>query len=306
MTLTFHQTFSHFNKKLFHFTPQEVTKLSKLESLVISLDGLTTIQGLQNLQTLKELELKTNKDETVEFFKDFSKLRFEKLEKLTLNLFYFDIPEEVYQAMSQNLPNLKSLRVTLGNRHSINFFARTFPQIEELHVRFGSSNNHLTFNQALERNSKDVQRNLKKIEFSFQGDSKTNIDDFSAFLNIFPNLESLDISTDFSYSTELFAKIDENLNNLKSLKLSSISIDSYETFPVETSNAMKNLAGKLKFIQINFTNVRRMFDRNYNDKFSFGPFINELKGDFRYDEDGISTIHDYTTLVIEAGLENWK
>jgi hypothetical protein len=206
--------------------------------------------------------------------------------------------------MSQNLPNLKSLKITLGTRRIINFFAKTFPQIEELNVRFGESNNHFEFNQAFDKNSKDVQRNMKKVEFLFQGETPVVPDDFVAFLNTFPNLEKLKINSKFPYSAELFTKLDENLNNLKSLKLSSIPIDSYEKFPVETSNAIKNLAGKLKYIQLNFSNVHRMFDRNYNSKFTYEPFINQIKDVFRYAEGGFATLHSYQNLGIEAGLEN--
>lgn len=289
----------------------EIVKLNNLETLIISVDGISSINGFENLK-LKNLHLKTNRDKSVAIFKELAAIGNDTIEKLTLDLWTFEIPTETYEAFGSNWSNLKSLRITLGTKHKINFFAKALPNLEELIVKFGEANNTVEFQRAYEGGSGVVNENLKKLKLNFWGVELIDIASFFEMLQIFPNLESLNVTSKFPFCADFFSQLGENLNNIKVLKLTMIEIKNNETFAAPTIDSLKDLAGKLQFTGLRFRNVQHVDfgggvgtgNEAVDNNFSYKPLIDALEGVFKADESSIANIRVMNDLYLTAGSEN--
>lgn len=290
----------------------EITKLSNLETLIISVDGVSQISGFEGLNKLKELHLKTCREKSLEIFKELAAIGSESVERLTLNLWTFEIPTETYEAFGENFKNLKSVKITLGTKHKINFYAKALPNVEELSIRFGESNNTVEFSQIYESSTGVVNENLKRLDLQLWGGEMINSENFFEMLRIFPNLEKLKISSKFPFCGDFFNQLSQKLGNIKNIRLSLIEIKNNETFPASTTDALKGLAAKVKFAKLTFRNVQHcdfgggVGEGNDGEdrSFSYQPLIASLAGVYKACESSMANIRIMNDLVLTAGNEN--
>lgn len=290
----------------------DIAALSKLENLAIAIDGLTAngIKEITNLTALKNLRVKTNRDSSLELFKELGELKLSSLESLVLNLWSFDIPADTYTAFGQNFENLKALRITLGTRHSIEFFAKAFPNLEDLSVRFGEANNRVEFSQAF-TGGETVDSKLKKLRLQFWGGETIDTDKFLEFLGLFANLEKLDIHTKFPFSAAFINQLADKLGSIKSIKLSSFEVRNSETFPTETVDALKALREKVSYASLSLANVQHVdFGGGIPDdadgesrQFTFQPLVDALKGVYEPKSSSLANIRIHNNLELIAGKE---
>lgn len=295
---------------------KDICALSKLEKLLISIDGISAdgIKSISSLSALKSLQLKTNRESSLAAFKELSGQKNSSLQDLVLNTWSFDIPTETYEALGQNNPNLKSLKITLGTRHSINFYAKAFPNLERLSVKFGEANNRMEFGQAFDANDNFTQSKLKKIKLNFWGSEATNGTAFAKMLGMFTNLERIEIQTKFEFKADLINQIAANLNNIKEIKLLQFAVHNNETFPADTIEALKSLRSKVNFVSLVLSNVQnvnfgpeRMEEGDVEDRsFTFQPLINALKDVYRVKSSGFSNIRIHNNLELIAGCEKYE
>lgn len=109
--------------------------------------------------------MKANYRESMESYKQSSLLRNVPLKHLHVDVHGYEISSKSYKRMAANF-NLKSLEITLGTRHSINFYMKTFPTVEKLSIRFGEANNRMEFSQAYTED--DEKHEAFKIEFPWR------------------------------------------------------------------------------------------------------------------------------------------
>lgn len=300
-------SFSFVNDSVF----AEICGLSNLENLVIGIDKITAdgIKSITKLTNLKELEVKTNRDCSLPVFKEFFALKNSVLEKLVLKLWSFDIPAETYRALGNNYEKLKSLKITLGTRHTIGFFAKALPTVEDLSVKFGEANNPVEFSQAFDATEGVKNLNLKKLHLSFWGAEVVDSEKFFKCLECFGSLESLEVDTKFPFTADFVNQLASKLNHIKSLKITQFAVGNNETFPAEIADAFKELAKKLKYAKLTFTNVQDCFAHEgdemqiRNVSFTFEPFINALKDVYCANEYGFSNIRVHNNLVLTYGTE---
>lgn len=290
----------------------EITKLSNLETLIMSVDGISQISGIEALTKLKDLHLKTCRDSAMAVLKELATISNDSIERLTLNLWTFEIPAETYEAFGDNFKSLKSLKITLGTRHKVNFFAKALPNVEELIIKFGESNNTVEFQDAFESGTGIVNSHVKSLDLNFWGSQMIDNANFFEMLAMFPNLEKVKISSKFPFCGDFFSQLADKLNNIKVLKLSLIEIRNNESFPAATSAALKALAGKLKFTKLTFRNVQHVdFGGGVGDgndgedrNFSYQPLIDSLTGVYKACESSMANIRVMNDLVLLAGSEN--
>lgn len=278
----------------------KISQISNLESLFMSFDGISKINSMKNLKNLKRLSLVSNYIEKIEVFRQLSEIKLNSIEILMLHL-WFEIPSEFYQNFAQNFPNLKSLKISLHTYHKINFYAQTFPNLEEISVHFGEANLNTNFSNVFETETGIFNEKIKKANWSFGGGENVKIEEFIEMLKMFPNLENLSISSNFPVNHEYIEKLTENLGKIKILKLRSFSTKSDEKFPQEFKDSLKNLAGKLKFISLNFHHAGKVM---HNTKFSFDPFEKEMGEFFRTNSHGFCNNRTHLFLELTAGREN--
>lgn len=290
----------------------EISKLVNLETLIISVDGISQISGFEALTKLKNVHLKTNRDSALGVLKELAAIGHDSIERLTLNLWTFEIPAETYEAFGANFKNLKSLKITLGTRHKVNFFARALPNVEELSIKFGEANHPVEFQEAFESGTGIVNSSLKSLDLNFWGSEMIDSTGFFEMLSMFPNVEKVKISSKFPFCGDFFSQLAEKLNSIKVLKLSQVEIRNNETFPAATSDSLKTLAGKLKFTKLTFRNVQHVdFGGGVGDgndgedrNFSYQPLIDSLAGVFKACESSMANIRVMNDLVLLAGSEN--
>lgn len=291
----------------------EICALSQLESLLINVDEISVdgIKSISNLTSLKNVEFKTNRDRSLPVFQEFSSLKNTSLENLVLRLWSFDIPAETYTALGTNYENLKSLRITLGTRHKISFFVGAFPNLESLSIKFGEANNPLEFSNVFNGDEDVKNSNLKKLSLNFWGSEKVNSEKFFKFLEIFENLESLEINSKFPFCAEFVNQLAEKLNSIKVLKLVSFAISNDETFGAEIYDAFKQLRSKLRYANLTFLNLQQHDfgqelgegEQGVSHAFTFDPFVEALKGVYTAKEYGFANIRIHNNLVLTAGDE---
>ncbi|KAG5676189.1 hypothetical protein PVAND_006038 [Polypedilum vanderplanki] len=291
----------------------DITSLSKLESLAITIDGLTPsgIKGISNLSALKNLQLKTNRESSLPLFKEFAEIKNSSLENLILNLWSFEIPAETYTAIGQNCENLKSLKITLGTWHKISFFAKAFPQLEELNVRFGEANNRVEFGQVYDASETITQSKMKRLRLQFWGSETIDTESFLKFLGVFTNLEKLDIHTKFPFCATFINQITEKLGTIKNIKLSSFEVRNNETFPAETINALKALREKVNFVSLSLSNIQHVdFGQGLPEnvdgesrQFTFKPLIDGLEGVYEAKDSSLANIRIHNNLELIAGKD---
>lgn len=290
----------------------EICKLSNLETLIISVDGISQISGFEALTKLKDLHLKTNRDKSVTIFRELSALNNDSIERLTLNLWTFEIPTETYEAFGENYKSLKSVKITLGTKHKINFFAKALPNVEELSIKFGEANNPVEFSQIFENSSGIVQNKLKSLDLNLWGNEMIDSANFFDMLNMFKNLETLKVSSKFPFCGNFFNQLAEKKNNIKVIELSLIEIKNNENFPESTTSSLKSLAASVKFVKLTFRNVQHVdFGGGVGDgnevedrSFSYQPLIDSLEGVFKACESSMANIRVMNDLVLTAGSEN--
>lgn len=303
-------SFTYVNDEVF----EEITKLQKLEKLRMNIDGISPegIKGFAKLGNLKTFETKTNRDSSLEVFRELSLLQKLPLENLILHLWSFEIPAQTYQQFGQNY-QLKSLTITLGTWHKINFFTETFPTLESLSVRFGEANNTVEFSKVY-IDDNQLHLNIKSLNFKFWGRELMNDAMFFRMLKSFPNLESLQVHSMFPCSASFIRSLAGNLSNLKVLKLSAIDVKNNEKFAPETIESFKELRKKLYFCSLSLSNIQDVFfgdvldaanntEHGEDRSFTFKPLVDALKYDFNVKESSMANIRIYNTLVLTAGVE---
>jgi hypothetical protein len=291
----------------------DIASLSKLKNLAIAVDGLTAsgIKAISNLSSLKNLQLKTNREESLALFKEFAAVKNSSLESLVLRLWSFEIPAETYQAIGANCTNLKSLRITLGTWHKIEFFAKAFPNLEELNVRFGEANNKVEFSQAFDGSESITQSKMKKLRLQFWGGEAVDTEKFFKFLGVYTNLQRLDIRTKFPFCASFINELAGKLGTIKSIKLSSFEVRNNETFPADTIDALKALREKVNYASLSLANIQHVdFGGGLPEtvdgesrEFTFQPLIDALKGVFAPKESSMANIRIHNNLVLIAGKE---
>lgn len=291
----------------------EISALSKLENLLINVDGISAdgVKSLSSLSSLKNLEFKTNKEAALAVFQEFSTLKIPALESLVLKLWTFEISTETYTAIGANFENLKSLKITLGTRHKINFFAKAFSNLEDLSIKFGEANHPVEFSQAYDSNDIVKQSKLKKLHLTFHGSELIDAGSFFKFLEIFENLESLEMDSKFPFTGNFVNQLAEKLNTIKVLKLRAFGIINNEAFPPETTDAFKNLAAKLKYANLTFSNIQHVDfgqgppdgEEGESSSFTFEPLVTALKGVYTAKETAFANIRIHNNLVLTAGTE---
>lgn len=290
----------------------EIVKLTNLETLIISVDGISQISGFEGLSKLKDLHLKTNNEKSLAIFKELSAISNDSIERLTLNMWTFEIPTETYEAFGENYKNLKSLKITLGTKHKINFFAKALPNVEELSIRFGESNNTVEFSQAFESSTGVRNENLKSLDLNLWGGELIDSASFFEMLGSFPNLDKLKISSKFPFCGDFFNQLSEKVGNINVVKLSLIEIRNNEKFEASTTDALKALAAKVKFAKLTFRNVQHCDfgggvgegNDGEDSSFTYKPLIDALEGVYKACESSMANIRVMNDLVLTAGSEN--
>lgn len=291
----------------------DISALSKLENLAIGIDGMSAsgIKAITNLSALKDLQLKTNKESSLVIFKELSGLKNATLEHLILHLWSFDIPAETYEAMGANFENLKSLKITLGTRHKISFFAKAFPNLENLRIKFGEANNRVEFDQIYDGSENITQSKLKKLCLRMWGAETIDTESFFKFLGVFTSLEKLQINTKFPFTAEFINQLAEKLNSIKNIKLSTFEIRNSETFPTETIDALKLLRTKVNFASLSLSNIQNVdfgnghspdADGEFHD-FTFQPLVDALKGVYSQKSSSMANIRIHNNLELIAGKD---
>lgn len=237
---------------------EKISQLSSLETLSLSLDGITQIGGLQNLKNLKDLQLRLSIRKSLDVFRQFTEIKLNSLEELTLSINY-DLPSEIYITFAENFPNLKALRISCLTHHKINMFVKFFKNLESLEIKFGENYAKanavvVDFNEIFEADTGIFHYNLKKIDFNFEETKKINFNDFLEMLEMFPNLESLKVKSKFSFNAELLRKLTKNLKKIETLILESFKIKTVGDLCQENLKALSELTEKLKFVDLTFKN----------------------------------------------------
>lgn len=291
----------------------EICALSQLERLLINVDGISVngIKSISNLTSLKCVEFKTNRDSALPVFQEFSSLKNSSIENLVLRLWSFDIPAETYTALGANYENLKSLRITLGTRHKISFFVGAFPNLESLSIKFGEANNTVEFSNVFDGDEDIKHSNLKKLRLDFWGSELIESAKFFKLLEIFENLEYLEIKTKFPFNADFVNQFTDKLNTIKVLKLVSFGISNNETFGAEICDAFKQLRTKLRYANLTFLNLQQHDfgqelsegEQGVSHSFTFDPFVEALKGVYTAKEYGFANIRIHNNLILTAGDE---
>ncbi|XP_070496622.1 uncharacterized protein [Chironomus tepperi] len=291
----------------------EICALSQLETLLINVDDISVegIKSISNLKSLKTVEFKTNRDRSLPVFQEFSSIKNTSLENLVLRLWSFDIPAETYTALGANYENLKSLRITLGTRHKISFFVGALPNLESLSIKFGEANNPVEFSNVFDGDEDVKNTNLKKLRLDFWGSEKIDSEKFFKLLDVFENLEYLEIKSKFPFTADFVNQLTEKLNTIKVLKLVSFAISNNETFGAEIVDAFKQLRTKLRYANLTFLNLQQHdFGQELNEgeqgvshSFTYEPFVEALKGVYTANECGFANIRIHNNLVLTAGDE---
>lgn len=290
-----------------------VGKLSKLEKFSFNIDDVTSkgIAIFSSLCALKSLQVKTNRDRSLGLFNELSSQKNSTLETLVLDLWTFEIPAETYSQFGANYENLKSLTITLGTWHSVNFFAKAFPNLESLNVSFGEANQRVEFAQAYDASSEIANSNLKSLRLKFWGGEEIDSEKFFKMIAGFSQLESLQIQSKFAFTAAFIAQFAEKLASIKALKLSTFSIHNNEKFPAEIIEALKNLRSKLDFVSITLANMQvvnfgsgiQQGEDAEDDSFSFQPLIDGLQGIYRDKSGSFANIRIHNNLELIAGCE---
>jgi hypothetical protein len=207
-------------------------------------------------------------------------------------LWSFEIPAENYEAFAENMPNLKNLKITLGTRHKINFYAKIFKNLESLSVKFGDANLVVNFNSIFELDTGIFNENLKKLSLCLTGSNLIEEEKFFEMLKTFPNVEFLDITAKFQNDAKFYKTLNENLQKIQEIKLSSISVKLDDEFKPELLKSFKALAKKLNFISILFVNKRKRRD----PEVTFEPLTKGLQSFYEFEEGGYS-IHCQVNLM---------
>jgi hypothetical protein len=291
----------------------EICALSQLERLLINVDGISAdgIKSISNLTSLKCVEFKTNRDCALPVFQEFSSLKNTSIESLVLRLWSFDIPAETYTALGANYENLKSLRITLGTRHKISFFVGAFPNLESLSIKFGESNNTVEFSNVFDGDEDIKHSNLKKLCLNFWGSESIEPAKFFKLLEIFENLENLEVHTKFPFNADFVNQLTEKLNTIKVLKLVCFYISNNETFGAEICDAFKQLRAKLRYANLTFLNLQQHDfgqelgegEQGVDRAFTYDPFVEAMKGVYSAKEHGFANIRIHNNLVLTAGDE---
>jgi hypothetical protein len=292
----------------------EICKLQKLKSLRFNIDGITEtgIKQISQSTNLKTLEVMTNNIRSLETFKGLSEVELPALKSLVLRLWDFNLPQEIYQNFAKNCINLKSLKITLGNQQTLNFFMTTFPSLESLEIRFGESNKKISFDQAY---NDDGQQNvnLKELSIMFTDEENIHTEKFMIMLKAFPNLEKMEIISQFPFTSKFLTKLYENIGSIKDLTLQKFQIGCDEKFPNEIVQIVKKIFDKLERFEINFRNSVKhttlgnlclmktsgKLELEIFNKFSYRPIIDALKDEFVIESDGYSNIQTVNWLKIE-------
>lgn len=287
----------------------EIIKLEKLETLIISVDGISQINGIEGLRKLKDLHLKTNREKSLAVFKELSATANNSVERLTLNLWSFEVPAETYEAFGANFSNLKFLKITLGTRHKVNFFAKALPNVEELNIKFGEANHQVEFQDAFESDTGITQSALKKINLKFWGSQEIDQAQFFEMLEMFPSLETLEMNSKFPFSADFFTQLTDKINNVNFIKIGAVDVHNNETYPTATSDALKALAAKVKFVSLSFRNVQQVDfgggiapgSDGEDQSFTFQPLVDQLKGVYRGCSSSMANIRIMNDLVLISG-----
>lgn len=319
-------SFNFVNDEVF----EDITNLQFLETLKINIDGVFSeaIQNISKLKNLKTLEVKTNQESSLETFKALSLLKL-SLENLVLQLWSFEIPAQTYQNFGANF-NLKSLKITLGTWHQINFFIESFPKLESLSIRFGESNNKVELSRVFSGDELRIHDNMKSLDFQFWGSENTGSEKLLKLLKSFPNLEKLKINSQFPFSAEFFNILASNLNNIKNLTITGIKVADDEQFPPETIESLKDISKKLIYGHFMLRNVQNALggmcpmpmmmnvEPGQNGEealaapefvlpppsnFSFAPLKIALKDFFKIEETNMSNIRINNHLFLSVGKE---
>lgn len=309
-------SFDFVNDEIF----QEITKLRNLETLKINIDAVSSdaIQSITKLKSLRTFDAKTNRDISLETFKELSLLKL-PLEHLVLQLWSFEIPAETYQNYGNNFNALKSLKITLGTRHQINFFIESFPNLESLSVRFGEANNTVDLATVFSKeDTLRIHENMKNLNLEFVGGKPVACETFLKLVNSFPHLEKLKIFSSFSFSAEFFNILASNLNEIKSLTINGINVEDEEEFTPEVVESFKALARKLSHCSLHLSCVRNAMGAFFmmpedpslplepmkkERSFSFAPLRLALKDYFKLKESNFSNIRHHYNLNLSIGKE---
>lgn len=291
---------------------QEIVSMKQLETLKINVDGISSadIRGIALLSNLKNLELKTNRESSLEAFRELSLIKTSPLAHLVLHLWTFEIPAETYKHLGENF-RLKSLEITLGTWHKVNFFIESFPTLESLSIRFGEANNPVELSEAYIDDGKS-HLNMKQLKLHFRGNELADAAMVTKMIKSFPNLIYLDLQSKVPFTSAFFREIASNLSKIKVLKLREISVRNNETFPPETIQSLKELSRKLTYCSLDLRNVQMVdfggpqFDQDIdgeNRNFTFQPLIDALKDDFEMQSSSMANIRIYNILTLTSGRD---
>lgn len=263
---------------------EQICKLSRLEFLYINVYHFTqaSIKNwnlLSKLENLKKLaffggspDYGWSFDDADEFektnlsYESFIFAKNDSLQKLSIAGYFC---ADLFQAISENFPNLKELGV-VHSEQKLNFFAKCFPNLDKLYVRF---EHNLLMN---EFNTGIVNENLKVLTIDDLSESFNNhCENFMEIVEIFPNLEVLNIlGLSLKVSNFFFSKI-KKLKKLKAFEMENLLFNQFLAF----SENFKILAENIEKITLKvkcFEN--KILTEEQKEKFE--TFKNDMKSHF--------------------------
>lgn len=283
----------------------DICSLKKLETLHLNINGVlpNQIKSFSKLSNLKNLTLR-NCNNSFESFKELSLIKGMNLKNLILMLSTHEVPAEIYQKFGENF-NLKSLTITLGTKHSINFYLKTFPTLKCLKVHFGQANDTVEFSQAFFDGIQE-HVNMKKLSLEFWGSEFVDTDMFLKLIISCPNLELLNFHSKFPFTYEFLENLTNNLGKINSLILEGISTEDDENFPIEKIEALLKLRRKLKYCNITLRNIQdNCFDPDCTTprkRFSFEPLLNVVREFFEVKEHSRSNVRRFKVVKLTSGI----
>ncbi|KAG5667673.1 hypothetical protein PVAND_015645 [Polypedilum vanderplanki] len=195
---------------------ENLQDLEKLEFGVS--DDLLTLSDFIKISNLKKLKvLSINRRLNFDYFNEFSKIKFENLEDLTLSL-HMKLTENSFDIFLQNYSKLKSLDLAIKELKCLKVITNVlekFNHLESLHLYF--QNDLEIENSEIEQFYKTNHKNAKLKTLVFEAktfDAKKLI---TKFIHDFPNLEKLYIF--FTSSDDLIENFELILKGFPKLKI---------------------------------------------------------------------------------------
>lgn len=260
-----------------------VCKLTKLESLKINIDDLSSsvfVENFAKLKSLKELQIDSyehNFSPVVAIIDELSHLEMSRLEKLKIHLSDIGVPLDRIMRMGKNFVSLKNFTIRCDRPLSLDCYLENMNQLESLSIDY-----HYSREFSKLCNSFDVKcqslRHLTLQGFAFGSDDvNENEVTLLKITEMVPNLEQLELDTALPFHIEFIFRIIEKLKRLKAIRNWSMvqSGEYYKQFDHQSVLNLKRIAGmldqfsielrlKATAIDIDVSSVRDNLCKEYN------------------------------------------